>query len=64
MEDSKKIVLIGAGNVATHLGMGLQQSGCQILQIYSRTQKSASELAGLLKVPYTTALEEITSVYE
>lgn len=61
MEDSKKIVLIGAGNVATHLGMGLQQSGCQILQIYSRTQKSASELADLLKVPYTTALEEITS---
>ena len=40
-----KIVLIGAGNVATHLGIALQKAGCLILQVYSRTEESASALA-------------------
>ena len=32
-----KVVLIGAGNVATHLGDALLRAGYQILQVYSRT---------------------------
>jgi len=40
-----RIVLIGSGNVATHLGKALQQSGHSILQVYSRTQENAAELA-------------------
>lgn len=54
-----KIVLIGAGNVATHLGKILQQSGYELLQVYSRTVESAAELASMLSVNYTTSLEEI-----
>lgn len=40
-----KIVLIGAGNVATHLGQALAKAGHQITQVYSRTEASAKELA-------------------
>jgi len=54
-----KIVFIGAGNVATHLSLALQQSGCSILQIYSRTEASASVLGEKLQVPYSTSLSEI-----
>lgn len=59
MADNKRIVLIGAGNVATHLGVGLQEAGWEIAQVYSRTYGSASELATLLKVPFTTSLDEV-----
>jgi len=55
----KKITLIGAGNVATHIGVALMNAGKEILQVYSRTSKSASELADKLKCPYTTDLENI-----
>ena len=48
-----KIVLIGAGNVATHLGIALQKAGCLVLQVYSRTEESASVLAARLSADYT-----------
>ena len=54
-----KIVLIGAGNVATHLGTALQKAGCSILQVYSRTEESASALAAQLSTDYTLKVEEI-----
>ena len=59
MATNKRIVLIGAGNVATHLGMGLQKSGWQVVQVYSRTETSASELASRLGVSFVTSLEEV-----
>lgn len=54
-----KIVLIGAGNVATHLGKEFLKKGMNIVQIYSRTESSAIELAEVLSVPYTTSLGNI-----
>ncbi len=54
------IILIGAGNVATHLGSALQRAGHRILQVYSRTEASASELAGLLSCGWTTELDKIS----
>lgn len=42
-----KIILIGAGNLATNLGKALLAAGHDILQVYSRTQESASALATL-----------------
>ena len=47
-----KIVLLGAGNVATHLGARLLQTGADIRQVYSRTDQSAKELGRLLHVPH------------
>ena len=57
--DKKRIALIGAGNVATCLGVALQQAGWEITQVYSRTEASASELANRLQVPYVTSVEEV-----
>lgn len=54
-----KVVLIGAGNVATHLGTALQKAGYSLLQVYSRTEESAAALANRLDVPFVTSLEEV-----
>jgi len=53
------IVLIGAGNVATQLGLALKRSNHRILQVYSKHNPSAIELAKKLKSPFTTSLDEI-----
>jgi predicted short-subunit dehydrogenase-like oxidoreductase (DUF2520 family) len=44
-----KIVLIGAGNVAFHLGPLLKSKGHQIIQLYSRSKKTGLKLSGKLK---------------
>jgi predicted short-subunit dehydrogenase-like oxidoreductase (DUF2520 family) len=50
----EKIILLGAGNLAVHLGRILQKSGYTILQVYSRTMESAKPLADELNaVPVT-----------
>ena len=45
---SEKIILIGAGNVATQLGLALKRSKHSILQVYSKHKSSANTLAKLL----------------
>jgi len=40
-----KIILIGAGNLATHLGKAVFAAGHDVVQVFSRTLQSASELA-------------------
>jgi len=54
-----KIVLIGAGNVATHFGGALKKAGHQILQVFSRSESSAKELSRHLKCGYTTQQGDI-----
>ncbi len=56
-----RICLIGAGNLATQLGMALLEKGHQIVQVWSRTQRRAAELASKLKCPYTTEISLISS---
>lgn len=48
-----QVVIIGAGNLATHLSFALKAASHQILQIFSRSAISASELAEKLNVPFT-----------
>jgi len=48
-----KIVSVGAGNLAYHLLKALQNAGFELIQVYSRTEASAKELAERLNVPYT-----------
>lgn len=55
----KKVVLVGAGNVATHLGPALCDAGYEVVQVFSRTEASASALAGKLHCPYTTTLDMV-----
>ncbi len=59
-----KIALIGAGNVATHLGKVLKEKGYEVCQVYSRTEQSAAALGTLLDCAYTTSLEDVTAEAE
>ena len=44
MMKDKRIVLLGAGNVAHHLAPALLKAGVNLCQIYSRTVEAAREL--------------------
>lgn len=54
-----RIVMIGAGRVATHLSLALRNAGHIILQVYSRTNTSAMQLAGLMNCDFTTNLNTV-----
>lgn len=58
--EANKIVLIGAGNVATHLGVALVRKGYSVLQVYSRTEEAAKALAIRLQTGFTTCLDDVT----
>lgn len=53
------IVLIGAGNLATQLSKSLLNNGFSVVQVYSRTQKSAQELAAELGCEATDSLTHV-----
>ncbi|MEO6904628.1 MAG: Rossmann-like and DUF2520 domain-containing protein [Bacteroidia bacterium] len=53
------IVIIGAGNVATHLGIALHDIGYTISQVYSPTKKSAFTLAKLIGADAITKIKDI-----
>lgn len=55
----KNIVLIGAGNLATNVALSLHDRGYRIMQVYSRTMKSAKTLAERLQ---TEAVDDISAV--
>jgi len=55
----EKIVIIGAGNVATNLGLALHNNGLKILQIVNRSLANAALLAEKVNATYTQAVEEI-----
>jgi len=59
LQEIGKIVLVGAGNVAIHMGLAMKESGLNIVQVYSRTRVSAQALAGNLQTTYTTDLKSI-----
>ena len=56
-----RICLIGAGNLATQLGLTLSEKGHQVVQVWSRTESSAAALASKLNCPYTTEISLISS---
>jgi predicted short-subunit dehydrogenase-like oxidoreductase (DUF2520 family) len=59
MKIETKIILIGAGNVATQLGIALSDAGYHISQVYSPTKKSSALLAKKLKATAITDLKKI-----
>ena len=55
-----KIILIGAGNLATQLAVALQKKGMTPAYIYSRTRESAEQLSERLRdVPYSTDISQV-----
>jgi len=62
----QRITIIGAGNLATHLAVELQRAGYIIHQVYSRTMKSAEELASQLNaepVNSTSKISQASDIY-
>lgn len=55
----KKVIFIGAGNVATHLSLAFSKKGFEIVQIFSRTKTSAKTLAKLHSTDYTTDISAL-----
>jgi len=58
---SHRFIFIGAGNLATRLSLEFKSKGFTIDQVYSRSVKSASELANKLQADYTNSPKEISS---
>lgn len=58
---SQRVVILGAGKVATHLLPALMEAGCRVEQVWSRTETSARMLAEPLCIPYTDDLDAIVS---
>lgn len=54
-----KIVIIGSGNLATNLSLALEDAGQDIVQIFSRTEAHAKELADKVGCSYTSSLDDI-----
>lgn len=54
-----RIVLIGAGNLATHLAKALIKAKHDIVQVFSRTEESAEALAKIAECESTTDIYNI-----
>ena len=57
--ETHNIVLVGAGNVATHLGPALKAQGHRIVQVFSQTVRSARALSEKLETNFITELSEL-----
>jgi len=55
----KNIILIGSGNVATHLGIALKERGYNIVQVYSNQVNNAKILANKLDCYFTDSIDKL-----
>ena len=61
MLEIKKILLVGSGNVATHLGINLKRNNYIIKQVFSRSIENAKDLAKKVDSDYTNKAENIVA---
>lgn len=54
-----RIAFVGAGNVATCLSLAFRRAGHDVCGVYSRTRRSAEELAAVLGCPAVTELPDL-----
>jgi len=59
LQSIEKIVIIGAGSLATNLAVALHNNGLQILQIVNRTLSNATILAEKVNASYTNNFNKI-----
>jgi len=55
----KNIILVGAGNVSTHLGIALKNCNYKIVQVYSRSNENAKKLAQKINTDFTNDLTQL-----
>lgn len=56
----QEIVIIGAGRLATHLGLAFFKLGLKIGQVYNRTPEKGRRLANRIGASFTQDIKEIT----
>ena len=61
MLEIKKILLVGSGNVATHLAINLKSKNYNIQQVFSRSIENAKDLAKKVDSDYTNKPENIVA---
>ncbi len=59
MSRKLKIIIIGTGNVAHHLGLALLESEQEIIQLIGRNKENTSSLAKILDVEFSTDIKTI-----
>ena len=57
----KNIIIVGSGNVATHLGLSLLSKGYKIKQVWSKQLNNADKLAKKLNCTSTDSLNNLKS---
>ena len=55
----KKIVIIGAGRLATHLGLTFFKHGITIVQVFNRTHEKGRKLAGRIGADFTSDIGQL-----
>ncbi len=55
----QKIVIIGAGRLASHLGLSFFKQGLEIVQVYNRTPEKAGKLASRIGAACTDNIAEL-----
>lgn len=55
----KNIVILGSGNLATHITLAFYKAGVSIIQVYSRNEEHAKELANKVEARFTSKIDEI-----
>ncbi|MGC8804005.1 MAG: Rossmann-like and DUF2520 domain-containing protein [Bacteroidales bacterium] len=55
----RTVVMLGSGNVATHLARAFVQKGFRLIQVYSRNLEHARQLAETLDCPFTNLPTEL-----
>ena len=61
-EKDMKVILIGAGNLATHLGKAIFVAGHDVVQVFSRTMQSATALASEVGAQPVSDISDVRSV--
>jgi predicted short-subunit dehydrogenase-like oxidoreductase (DUF2520 family) len=61
MNDIKSVVILGAGNVGTHIASILKQKGFFISEVYSRNTTHAQELANKIGCEYCDDLHDLNT---
>ncbi len=56
----KTITIIGSGNVASHMGKELKNSGLQVVEVFSPNRQHANNLAGLLNAGVSDNLSTLS----
>ena len=58
---SERVVILGAGRVATHLAPAVIGAGYELVQVWSRTEASACAVAEPLGISYTDDLDAVVT---